>query len=470
MGDVLRGLGFTVIEVRNGNKAQMAAAITQVQGSLKGKQGVGMLYYAGHGLQMDARNFMVPVDAKLTKGSDVALQTVDVGSVVEAFKSAGNRMNILVLDACRDNPFGGITTGKGLAPLDAPSGTFLAYATAPGNVAEDGDAKGGNGLYTQFLLQELKKPQARIEDVFKRVRFNVRQQSQGRQIPWESTSLEDDFQFNNGRVTPPAPKPSVQQLQAEFSQEKADWDRIKESKNTDDFYAFLQKYPNGIITESVHARLNHLSKVSLKVQGAGADGKDLPYVQSRFRLGDEYEQRQTIQVNNQTIVMTTIDRVTKVEPDRIEVLMEYPTQKIPSTLKVYNGSGEVISVGDIVRWDPPQATVPGGLLQVGQSWKAVDRSIFTSAMKVSLTTTTSESRVIAREKVSVPAGSFDTFRIKTTSRSLDAQGDQPGSDTDVTAWLSPDLPIPLRVEINVGGAGPMPMKTVTETIRIVRGP
>jgi len=83
-------------------------------------------------------------------------------------------MNILVLDACRDNPFGGITTGKGLAPLDAPSGTFLAYATAPGNVAEDGDVKSGNGLYTQYLRLELKKPQASIENVFKRVLFGAK--------------------------------------------------------------------------------------------------------------------------------------------------------------------------------------------------------------------------------------------------------------------------------------------------------
>ena len=84
-------------------------------------------------------------------------------------RRAGNRMNILVLDACRDNPFASTASGKGLAQVDAPPGTFLAYATAPGNVAEDGDLKGGNGLYTQYLLEELKKPTARIEDVFKRV-------------------------------------------------------------------------------------------------------------------------------------------------------------------------------------------------------------------------------------------------------------------------------------------------------------
>ncbi len=199
MADVLKRLGFNVVELRDGNKVQMAAAIAKVSDSLKGKQGVGMLYYAGHGLQLDWRNYMVPVDANLKTAADVAVQTIDLSSVVDVFKAAGNRMNIVVLDACRDNPFGSSTSSaKGLAQLDAPPSTFLAYATAPGNVAEDGDEKSGNGLYTQYLLQELKRPTAKIEDVFKRVRLNVRKQSNGRQIPWESTSLEDDFFFNDG--------------------------------------------------------------------------------------------------------------------------------------------------------------------------------------------------------------------------------------------------------------------------------
>ena len=159
MSDALSGLGFTVIGLRDGNKAQMAAAIIAVRDTLKGKQGVGMLYYAGHGLLVDEHNFIMPVDAKMSKAGDVAAQAVDVSGPVDAFKTAGNRINILVLDACRDNPLGGVTTGKGLAPLDAPTGTFFACATALGNVAKDDDVMSGNGLYTQYCQQELKKAQ-----------------------------------------------------------------------------------------------------------------------------------------------------------------------------------------------------------------------------------------------------------------------------------------------------------------------
>ena len=126
MAETLRGLGFTVVELRDGQKSQMAEAIAKVGAALKGKQGVGMLYYAGHGLQLDWRNYMVPVDAHLTTTADVVAQTIDVNSVIDAFKAAGNRMNILVLDACRDNPFAGTASGKGLAQVDAPPGTILA--------------------------------------------------------------------------------------------------------------------------------------------------------------------------------------------------------------------------------------------------------------------------------------------------------------------------------------------------------
>lgn len=197
MSAALRRLGFSVTELRDASQAQMAQAIERVRDSLRGKQAVGLLYYAGHGLQLDWKNYMVPVDARMRSAGDVPRVAIDVGGVVDAFRKAGTRMNILVLDACRDNPFAE-SAAKGLAPMDAPPGTFLAYATAPGNVAEDG-AQGSNGLYTGYLVQELTRPTARIEDIFKRVRLSVRKASDGRQIPWESTSLEEDFVFNDGR-------------------------------------------------------------------------------------------------------------------------------------------------------------------------------------------------------------------------------------------------------------------------------
>lgn len=464
MGETLRGLGFSVIELRDGSKAQMSEAVAQLRDRLKGKAGVGLLYYAGHGVQVDLRNYMVPVDARLQTVADVQAQSVDVGQVIEAFKAAGNRMNIVVLDACRDNPFGGATTGKGLAPLDAPSGTFLAYATAPGNVAEDGDAQSGNGLYTQYLLAELKKPMARIEDVFKRVRYAVRKASQGRQIPWESTSLEDDFQFNDGRVVAVA-KPTAQVLLAAFTQEQQDWARIKDSRNADDFYAFLARYPSGTISEAANARLDELVRSDLVVQGAGADGKDAPYSVARYRLGDEFEVRI---VSSLSASFNQTGKVTSVQDGK--VLVELRSQATgPNAIKMlYNTQGGFIGMPDTFTHTPPSYLAPSGLLQVGKSWQTgYEQEYATRALRDAVGTTTAvgQDRVVARERVTVAAGTFDAFRIESEMTSVSKNQN---IRITSTRWVVPDLPEPVKAE-NVMTEGMFKTsRTTRELVRYTR--
>ncbi len=194
IGDNLRKMGFAVTAQLDTGKAAMENAIRSYGEQLAKSKGVGLFYFAGHGLQVNWRNFLVPVDANLDRADDIPRQTVDLAALLGGIGKANNPMNIVILDACRDNPFGGdIKSGKGLSQMDAPIGTLLAYATAPGNVASDGS--GSNGLYTENLLREIHAPEAKIEDVFKRVRLAVRRSSQGQQVPWESTSLEDDFYF-----------------------------------------------------------------------------------------------------------------------------------------------------------------------------------------------------------------------------------------------------------------------------------
>ncbi len=277
MARVLKSLGFQVIEVNDASKAQMASVIERTKRALAGKHGVALFYYAGHGMQLDWHNYLIPVDAKLQKAEDVPQQTLDVDAVMSAFKSAETRMNILVLDACRDNPFEAEASGKGLAPLDAPPGTFLAYATAPGNVARDGTEASGHGLYTQYLVEELEKPGAKIEDVFKRVRTHVRQDSRGRQIPWESTSLEEDFYFGGAPasiVTAPLEPGSLEALarqQTEFEAEKTDWDRIRESSKPDDFFAYLNAHPNGYMSEQAQFRAGPVAEAGHR--GATEEGR-----------------------------------------------------------------------------------------------------------------------------------------------------------------------------------------------------
>jgi uncharacterized caspase-like protein len=194
IGDALRTSGFEVSMGLDLSRQQMLEAIRAYGESLTRAKAIGIFYFAGHGVQLAWRNYLLPVDAEIRRLEDIEAKCVDVNAVIDGISKAANPMNVVILDACRENPFAGVKLEqRGLSQLDAPPATLLAYATAPGNLASDGD--GANGLYTEQLLKEMKVADAKIEDVFKRVRLTVRRRSNGQQIPWESTSLEEDFWF-----------------------------------------------------------------------------------------------------------------------------------------------------------------------------------------------------------------------------------------------------------------------------------
>lgn len=423
MAEQLRKLGFQVLELRDGSRDQMTQAIDAARKQLQGKNGVGMLYYAGHGMQIDWRNYMVPVDARPRSEQDVVTQSVDLDAVVSAFKQAGNRVNILVLDACRNNPFEGTAPAKGLAQIDAVPGTFLAYATAPGNTADDGE--GSNGLYTGYLLQELAKPTARIEDVFKRVRLQVRQKSRGSQIPWESTSLEEDFVFNDGRSsgtivsTTPVPKPKPEERDQLFLREKADWDRIKQSRNPDDFYAFLQTHPNGMISEAAQSQLDQLSKP--QITATPVQGRHT--VQRDVRVGDEIEQ-------------VYRDYLTKLETRRETLRV---TAIKDGVVEINNGQQIVNLTGGTIRndfgavFDPPLQVLPADDFQIGKKW------ITRSQMALPSTSETpggltgwveQEMKVVAYEQITVVAGTMSAYRVEGILRT------QSGASGKITYWIT----------------------------------
>jgi len=197
MGRVLGRLGFTVMSRVNCGQREMKQAIDEFGSRLKSHD-VGLFFYAGHGIQVDGSNYLVPVDADLDEESDVEYDCVRADRVLAKMESAGVSTSIVVLDACRDNPFERSWrrsgSGRGLAFMNAPSGSIIAYATAPGSTASDGS--GSNGLYTSALLRHIETPGITIEDVFKRVRQTVRDMTDRKQTPWESTSLTGAFFFS----------------------------------------------------------------------------------------------------------------------------------------------------------------------------------------------------------------------------------------------------------------------------------
>lgn len=423
MSALLRDMGFQVVLAQDAGKGRMQAALDEARGLLQGRQGVGLFYYAGHGLQLDWRNYLLPVDAALQKAADVPAQALDVQAVLDAFKAAGTAMNILVLDACRDNPFGQTATAKGLAPLDAPPGTFFAYATAPGNVAEDGSAQDGNGLYTRFLLQELKRPEARIEDVFKRVRLQVRQASGGRQIPWESTSLEQDFVFATGERSEAA---TGFRREREFDAEKAEWDRIKDSTRPEDFYNFLQRFPNGRIAEIAQLRLDQLAR---PVVQALASVPMLPPGVDRFRVGDVREYLST-------------DLLSRAEPQR----QRREVTAIRDGLVVINDGESIYTQAGVVvlnrtgRKDPGVLVAPSEV-QVGKRWRSAFMNVRVPGAPPARNFY--EHRVAALEDIEVPAGRYKAFRIEAQGESI---GPHHAIRLGSTAWIDPATMTAVRID------------------------
>jgi uncharacterized caspase-like protein len=214
IAEKLRKLGFAVTLKTDVKQREMTRAVSQFGQSLK-PGSVALFYYAGHGMQVKGRNFLIPVDAEIETEASVRSEAVDLDLLLEQLGPA--RLSMVILDACRNNPFenrfrSGV--GGGLAQIDAPKGTLLAYATAPGKVASDG--LGSHGLYTSELLRAIDAPGAKVEEVFKAVRVNVIKATGGEQVPWESSSLTGDFYFR-----PAAPAPEASKLAREVQSKEA---------------------------------------------------------------------------------------------------------------------------------------------------------------------------------------------------------------------------------------------------------
>lgn len=211
MGQALGRLGFDVVQLTDGDQKTMQRNIGQFSRKLRGAK-VALVYYSGHGIQAGGINYMIPVDAQLESEGDMPLELVSVDAVMAQLVQAGTDVNILILDACRTNPFERrfrALAGAGLATINAPKGTVIAYATAPGTTADDGD--GANSPYTTALLRALATPGKKAEEVFKDTRVQLARTTNNRQISWESSSLIGDFYFTPpaGAAAAPAAPPAV---------------------------------------------------------------------------------------------------------------------------------------------------------------------------------------------------------------------------------------------------------------------
>jgi uncharacterized caspase-like protein len=202
VADELKTASFDVTQALDVGQADMRRAIKDFAAkiSAKGTDTIALVYYAGHGVQVDGENFLVPVDAKIQGEADIAKEAVRLADVMSALAAVPSKMRIVILDACRNNPFATTKQTRGLAIVDAPTGSIVAYSTAPGTEATDG--AGTHSPYTAAFIDVAQQPRLQIEQLFKQVRLRVHEATKGQQTPWESSSLTSDFWFVPANETP----------------------------------------------------------------------------------------------------------------------------------------------------------------------------------------------------------------------------------------------------------------------------
>lgn len=257
MAETLRDAGFDVTHAENLGYRDLQRAVVDFGRTLRtgGPDAVGMVFYAGHAVQANGENFLIPVDAEIRDALDLEIQTLKIDTLLRSLESAGNRMNMIVLDACRNNPFKALTRSgsRGLAKIDAARGTLLAYSTAPGEVAADGS--GRNSPYTTALAKAIRTPGLPVEQVFKRVRIEVLERTGERQVPWESSSLTGDFMFFDKAPEPvvaaAAPAPILPSNDAEIEF----WKAVAATNDAAGYRSYLDRYPQGLFVQLAQQRL-----------------------------------------------------------------------------------------------------------------------------------------------------------------------------------------------------------------------
>ncbi len=244
MTGTLKAAGFSVTRLIDADQRTMKRALLNFSRRLRETGAVGLFYFAGHAVQVRNKNYLIPLDANIRDESELDMEAIDVTAFLATMERSSNAFNIVILDACRNNPFRETFREPldGLAKVEAPRGSFVAYSTSPGKVAYDGTK--GNSPYTLALAKAISKPGLTIEQVFKQTRRDVLTATGEKQIPWENSSLTQEFYFmDKNRQIASKPSKSLPAVGSTF--ELTYWNSIKDSKSRTLFRSYLNKYPDG---------------------------------------------------------------------------------------------------------------------------------------------------------------------------------------------------------------------------------
>ncbi len=305
MAKSLRDVGFEVIGGEsagiNLTQEQMESLITEFGERLRVTKGVGLFYYAGHGVTSNGQNYLVPVDAEIPDETKVKYKAIPVGMILDEMSAAGNSFNLVILDACRNNPFArswrsvrDVGESKGLVNSNPPRGTLILYATQPGGVSSDGAGK--NGLFTEALLKQIKKPNLEFDPLVKAVARDVEENSKQKQSPWKEGLYSGDFYFVRAEAkTIPAKTETLTATDAAAVEREA-WGYIKNSGDPQDFRDFLKDFPSGANSGNAKIKLEQAawdvvkdSKDKTKIQAyltEFSSGTNAPLARIRLRQLD----------------------------------------------------------------------------------------------------------------------------------------------------------------------------------------
>lgn len=293
LADELQQAGFKVRRVENTGLHELIDAVDGFVNQLHASGGVGLLYYSGHGVQVDGQNYLVPVDARLQSRSKIKYEAYALNDALRRMGGRGaGSVNLVILDACRDNPFASTRSlgSKGLAKIDAPESTLILYAAKPGQTASD-NPQGRNGLFTKHLRQAIRRPGVNVEVAFGDVVKEVYQESGRQQYPWKEGVLLEPFQFASGgeqqvQKAPAMPFPDNRAIESQADIEYWNWAKTTNSRES--YQLYLDEFPSG--------RFAQLAKLSLQgMQASSAPDQATPVDDAKEeiqRLVERYIQLQ----------------------------------------------------------------------------------------------------------------------------------------------------------------------------------
>jgi hypothetical protein len=361
MADTLGSIGFSLIGGRaqlDLDKAAFDAAVQDFGRQLAGAE-VALFYYAGHGIQVRGTNYMIPVGANTAREADVDFQLVDVSVVLRQMEGSGTRLNMVVLDACRNNPFGsrGLrAVSAGLAQMRAPEGTLISYATQPGNVALDGSK--GNSPYTDALVRTIKRPGLDIFQTFNEVGLAVKRATGGEQQPWVSSSpIDGNFYFVNAPASGAASPAPVKSTASEAAEA---WSIAKDTTNPVVLESFIQRYGNTFFADLARLRIEELKAKSAKLAPQIAAVSPTQVEPTAPALATSRPQRVVLydedpsNPKGRPFVGTVVWRANPVKsagrPDDIEVLgdVDIPDRKLKMTMGLRRNTDSSLPASHVI--------------------------------------------------------------------------------------------------------------------------